>query len=253
MRNYIRSECYRITHTKELWLFTGILAALAFFFNCALAYFKSRYQTTSFSYSNLVAQPMIFTAFGVLLSCILYEDGSKNGNLKNTVASGISRTKIFAGECIVSLAAATFAMTITLAVWILSAQLLLPHAGVVTFYDLLWEALMIYLISAASLISSFVCMELFRSYMAGLVVWAVIWFAIPKIFLYLAMRYPGFYPVSMWFPVNFFGMNQMHVNLSECLTIWDTAQGMLRCILSGAAGIVLFTATGILTVRKKDL
>lgn len=82
MLNYIKSECYRITHTKQLYLFTGILAALAALFNGTLVYFSNRYTNTAFSYSNLVSQPMLFSAVGVLLFYILYEDSAKNGNIK---------------------------------------------------------------------------------------------------------------------------------------------------------------------------
>lgn len=253
MLNYIKSECYRITHTKQLYLFTGILAALAALFNGTLVYFSNRYTNTAFSYSNLVSQPMLFSAVGVLLFYILYEDSAKNGNLKNTVASGISRPKIFAGTCVTSLAAATFAMIIILFVWILSAQTLLPHTGAVTFRDLIREALAIYLIAAASLISSIVCMELFRSSIVGILFWGVIWFAVPKVFLYLALKYDVFYPAAMWFPVNFFGINSMHVTMNECVTIWDTVPGTVRCICSGVIGILIFTAAGIITVRRKDL
>ncbi len=253
MRNYIKSECYRVTHTKEFYLFTGILAALAFLFQCALFHFKSRYTTTAFSYSNLVANPMIFSAFGVLLAYCLYEDSHKNGTLKNTVASGISRPKIFVGKCIVSTASATFSMILTVTVWILSAELLLPRTGAVTYQDLLMEALMVYLISVANLICGIVCMEIFKNNIVGIIVWALIWFALPKMFLCLAMWYYIFHPVAMWFPNNFFGVNGLHVNMMECVTIWDTAQGIARCIISGLIGIAVFLSAGVLAVRKKDL
>lgn len=253
MRNYIKSECYRIRHTKAFYLFTGILAALAFLFHCALRCFTTSYTITSFSYSNLVANPMVFAMSGVLLAYCLYEDSLKNGSLKNTIASGISRVKIFAGKCIVSTAAATFSMILTISVWIISAELLLPKAGPVIFQDLLMEMLMVYLIAVASLICGIVCMEIFQNSIAGLIAWSLIWFFIPKIFLYLAMRYSIFYPVALWLPQNFFGVNGSHVNMRECITIWDTASGMARCIISGLIGIVVFSFTGVLTVRKKDL
>lgn len=253
MRNYIKSECYRITHTKAIYLFTGVLAALAFLFHCALRYFTTGYSITSFSYSNLVSNPMVFAAFGVLLAYYLYEDSYKNGSMKNTIASGISRVKIFAGKCIVSTAAATCSMILTITVWIISAELLLPKAGPVVFQDLLMETLMVYLIAVANLICGIVCMEIFQNIIAGLIVWSLIWFSIPKIFLYLAMRKSIFYPIALWLPQNFFGVNSSHVNMRECITIWDTASGMARCILSGLIGIAVFSLAGVLAVRKKDL
>lgn len=253
MLNYLKSELYRITHTKELYLFTGILCALAFLLNCCLRFWGSHYAITSFSYSNLVSNPMFFTITGVVLAYILYEDSQKNGNLKNTVASGISRIKIFAGECIISLAAATFSMVVILAVWILSAETLLPQSGPVLYQDLLWEAMMTWLISIAGLISGLAFLALFEKSMLRILAWFLIWFGIPKAFIYLALRFEAFYPAAMWMPDNFFAVNETNVNMGRCITIWDTTGGMAQCMISGLIGIIIFAAVGILAVRKKDL
>lgn len=42
---------------------------------------------------------MAFAVMGMIIPFLFYEGGKRNGNLKNTVAGGISRVKIFAGEC----------------------------------------------------------------------------------------------------------------------------------------------------------
>lgn len=253
MMNYIKSEVYRITHTKELYLVTGIMAALVLLFNGAIHFWGGRYAVTSFSYSNLVSNPMVFVAAGTVIAYILYEDSHKNGNLKNTVAGGISRIKIFAGECIISAAVSTLVMAVTLAVWILSAEFLLEHTGPVVLDDLLWEIPMVYLIAIAGLISGIVFMELFEKSVIGIIGWFLIWIAVPKMFVYLALRFEAFYPTAMWMPSNFFGVNGVQVNMQTCITVWDTASGMARCVISGIVGIVVFTAAGILAVRKKDL
>ena len=104
--NYIKSEFYRIFHGREIYRFIIILALLAFSFNAVLAWFRRMddfpYGITSYSYSNLVASPLIFGLMGTVVGMILYEGNRRNGNLKNTVAFGISRTKIFISECIVT-------------------------------------------------------------------------------------------------------------------------------------------------------
>ena len=110
MMNYIKSEFYRITHTKAVYVYGGILVLLVVLFNIATGVLGGQYAITSFSYSNLVANPMIFSVMGAVTVFILYEGNRKNGNLKNTISGGISRRKIFAGECIVSLTAATVVM-----------------------------------------------------------------------------------------------------------------------------------------------
>ena len=79
MMNYTKSEFYRIFITKGN-LCCGRSAG-----------------GNSFSYSNLVANPMVFAFMGMIIPFLFYEGGKRNGNLKNTVAGGISRVKIFAG------------------------------------------------------------------------------------------------------------------------------------------------------------
>ena len=41
--------------------------------------------------------------------------------------------------------------------------------------------------------------------------------------------------------------------MSECITVWDTAEGMAKCLLSGAAGILAFGTAGVLLLKKKEI
>lgn len=254
MMNYIKSEFYRISHTSSIYLFTGVLVLLAFLLNTVLYYFGNKYATNSFSYSNFVANPMVFAIMGAVIAYFLYEGNRKNGNLKNTVSSGISRIKIFTGKCIVSVVVSTFVMILTLAVWILCAELLLEKTGPVKLNDLLLEVPIMYLIAIASLISSIVFMEVFEKNIVGILIWLFIWFIIPKMLMYLGIRFEIIYNIAMWFPYNFFGIiNGSHVNMQECITVWDTTDGIIKCILSGAMGITIFALSGVVSLRRKDL
>ena len=153
MMNYIKSEFYRIFHGREIYRFIIILALLAFSFNAVLAWFRRMddfpYGITSYSYSNLVASPLIFGLMGTVVGMILYEGNRRNGNLKNTVAFGISRTKIFISECIVTTIISLISMVIILAVYIGSAVMLLEQAGPVELNDLLTEVPAVFLIAVA--------------------------------------------------------------------------------------------------------
>lgn len=253
MMNYVKSEFYRISHTKETYLATGLLAVLALLLNTATCLWGGRYATTSFSYSCLVAEPMIFAVMGAVISYFLYEGNRRNGNLKNTVAGGISRIRIFAGECFVSVVTSTFIMIFTLAVWIFSAEWMLEKTGPVELKDLLLEVPVMYLIAIASLISSIVFLEAFEKGIVGILIWCSLWFIIPKILMYLGMRFEGIYYIAMWFPSNIFGVNGLHVNTQECITAWDTLEGAIKCVLCGAIGIVVFVLAGVVSLRKRDL
>lgn len=257
--NYVKSEFYRVSHDKGVYYFTAIIAILAFLLNAILGWFGKvdgvsfRYATTSFSYSNLVANPMVFCVMGAVVGIILYEGNRKNGNLKNTIAFGISRTKIFFGECIVATVTAAASLIAVLAVYIVSAIIFLEHTGPVSLTDLLTEVLAVFLLAVASLISGIVCIEAFGKDSTGIIVWFVIWYIIPIFFFYLGLRIDVIHNIAMWMPKNFFGTSEMSVNMSQSITTWGTAEGMAKCIISGIIGIAIFSFSGIVLLKKREL
>ncbi|MFZ7119341.1 MAG: hypothetical protein ACOWWH_00120 [Eubacteriaceae bacterium] len=259
MMNYVKSEFYRVSHGKGVYYFTAILSILVFLLNAILHWFGKidgasfPYDTTSFSYSNLVANPMVFCVMGAVIGIILYEGNRKNGNLKNTIAFGIPRTKVFAGECIVATITAVASLIVVLAVYIVSAIILLEHTGPVSLTDLLTEIPAVFLLAIASLISGIVCIEAFGKDSTGIIVWIVIWFIIPRIFFYLGLRIDVIHNIAMWMPENFFGTSSMSVNMSQSITAWGTAEGMAKCIISGMIGIIIFSFSGIVLLRKREL
>lgn len=257
MMNYVKSELYRVSINRGIYYLIGILAILSFLLNAVLWSFGRTdnfpYDTTSFSYSNLVANPMVFSVMGTIIGFFLYEGNRKNGNLKNTIAFGIPRTKVFAGECIVATITAIVSMIVVLAVYIASAVVLLEQTGPVSLMDLLTEIPAVFLIAVASLISGIVCIEVFGKNSTGMIVWLVIWFIIPRIFFYLGLRIDVFHSMAMWMPYNFFGSNGMSVNMSQSITAWGTIEGMAKCLISGVIGIVVFTLSGAVLLRKREL
>ena len=253
MMNYTKSEFYRVFITKEIYIAAALMTGLVLLLNGALHFFGGSYANTSFSYSNLVASPMAFAVMGMIIPFLFYEGGKRNGNLKNTVAGGISRVKIFAGECVVSLAVSTLLMVTTMGVWVLSANLLLEKAGPVDWKDFLGEGAAMYLIAGACLISGILFLEIFDKNITGILVWAALWFLLPEAFMYLAVRFPVLYQPAMWLPNNFLAVNASHVNTRECITAWDTMDGVIRCVLSGLAGCLTFVICVAVLLYRCDL
>lgn len=82
MTNYIKSECYRTLHTKWVYGSGIILSGLTILFHLVIWLFNTftpnfRYHTTSFSYSNLVGQPMLYCILAFVIAAILYEETQK--------------------------------------------------------------------------------------------------------------------------------------------------------------------------------
>lgn len=261
MINYIKSECYRIFHTKSIYITALILSGLTFSFNLVLWLFgryapNFSYATTSFSYSNLVGEPMLYCTAAFLIAAILYEGERKNGSRKNSIAYGISRTDLFLGKCLVSLFAAFLVLIPVMTVFAGSAVLLLPRQGPVTLQDLLMELPAVSLVAIFSIILGIFMLELFEQSIFGILAWYCILFGIPKILFYLSIKLEFLQTAAFWMPANFFrdlAHPDMQVTTKTCITVWDTGAGMGKCLAAGGIGILLFGFLAIVTLRKRDL
>lgn len=260
MLNYMKSELYRARHSAEIRGTAIGLLGLILFMNLILSIMSGlphfHYGITSFSYSMLVSMPMLYCYVAGDVAVMLYESDKRNGTLGNSIAYGISRTRIFFGKCIVTFLTSLFLLLLALPAYILSAMLLLEEAGPTVVWDMLAEVPAVSLIATAALILANVLLELFDNSFFSVLAWLAILVIVPKILLLAGMGMSSgsefLLDVAMWMPANFLSAG-MQVNMSQCITVWDTAEGMAKCLLSGAAGILAFSAAGVLLLRKREL
>lgn len=256
MGNYIKSELYRIFHSAPLYITICVFAGLPLLLNIILYGFGRmdagfRYATTSFSYSNVVANPMIFCFSGLAVVFILYEKSKKNGNLKNLIAFGISRTKIFAAQFVVSFLVSLVILIITETVYITSAVLLLPQQGPVLVWDMFMAVAASSFIAISALLFSVLTIQLFDRISTGILFWLCVFCFIPQALYFCGFVVEPVGKLAMWMPYNFF--NTMTVNTKECIPVWDTGMGLMKCVLSGIVGSLLFGIMGVLFLRKKEV
>ena len=112
------------------------------------------------------------------------------------------------------------------------------------------------LIATASLILANVLLEVFDKSSFSILAWMSILVFLPKILLLAGMALADkstlLLKLALWLPANFLTM-ESHVNMSQCTAIWDTAQGMAKCLLSGGVEILVFGAVGVALLRKREL
>lgn len=260
MLNYIKSELYRAFHSSEIRETAIVITGLTFLMNLILYLFSGmehfRYGITSFSYSMLVASPMIYCYVAGDVTVMLYEADRRNGTMGNSIACGISRTEIFAGKCIVSLITSLGILMIAMPVYIASATLLLPKAGPVEVKDLLMEIPAVSLVAVAAVILAVVLLEIFHKVLISILVWLGLLVFIPKALLltgmYLSDQSDILLNIARWLPANFFSV-EMQVNMSKCITVWSVPEGMAKCLISGGLGMLVFGAVGVLLLRRKDI
>ena len=191
MLNYVKSELYRASRSPEIRETAAVFVGLVLLMNIVLCLLKGledfRYGITSFSYSNVVAMPMIFCYVASDVAVMLYESDRRNRTEQNCISYGMSRLELLAGKCIVSLAVSFVILVMILPVYICSAELLLDSAGPTTAADLLLELPAMSLIAIASLVLANVLLEVFDKSIVSILVWLAVLVFLPKILLLAGM------------------------------------------------------------------
>ncbi|MEE0511613.1 MAG: hypothetical protein UDG94_10305 [Peptococcaceae bacterium] len=249
MLNYIRSELYRATHTRPCYVMTVVLVLGILAFNLVLHFWGSGadyYGHTSFSYIFSISEPWLYIACGAVVAALLYEGRSKNGNLKNSLASGLSRSQLFIGQCLAALLIATVMLVITLTVWIGSAELLLVHTDTWTISDLLHATALTYPLAVASLISILPFFLLFRRDLTAIVGWLMIWNGVPALFAILGLKFTWASHLASWLPRTF-------LNFESVTRWWEDPVIIEKALVSGVVGILVFGFFGVVSWRKRDL
>lgn len=257
MLNYIRSEFYRIFHSRAFYVTLAVFMGLPVAVNGLLLFFAHNdasfpYAITSFSYSNFVANPMWMAYSALLVSFILYDGTRRNGALKNVVALGIDRMKIFVGQCIVATVICSLILLGTLMTYVGSAELLLQTAGPIVWQDVFETAAVGYLIGVSAVVLSITLLIVMYTDWSSILLFFAVFEFIPLAFFLLGLKFTGLQEVALWMPKNFFDL--MHtVNMPTFEPVWQTTDGLEKCLISGFAGIVIFGLVGLWRIRKKEV
>lgn len=257
MMNFMKSEWYRIAHTSEIYWWTGIMAGLLLCMNIVLSISDKRipdfpYGTVRFSMSSLSAGMTILMVVGAILASVLFSGDKKYGTMKNTVASGIPREKIFLGKCLVTVGTAFISMVIILMVYIGSACLLLKGPGTFAVTETLKGVGATLLCAVASAILEIVLIQCFEKDVMAVIGWFAVMFLIPKFCFFVGLKIDLFNRIASWMPWNFLDMEVL-VNMSEWRCLWDTPEGLGKCLIAGAVGIVVFLTAGLVLTRKQEI
>lgn len=257
MLNYIRSEFYRVFHGKEFYLFTGIVAALTVLMNIVLYLFQT--DTPNFPYGsvryslNLLSGTMeVLFYMGAILTSFLFSEEHKSGTMKNTISFGVSRSQFFTGKCIVCCTVSVLSMIVIMVFYYGSAYLLLDHPGDITVLDRLRGVAANLPMAFASVILAAALFSLFKKDMIALMWWLFIITFLPNIIFLLGLKIDWLNGIAKWMPRNYLRM-EVVVNMSKYQVLWDTPEGMAKCLIAGCIGIVVFYLFGSAAFRKKEL
>ncbi len=257
MLNYVKSEWYRITHVKDMYMFTGILAGLSVVFNIVLYMFNKievgfPYGTVSFSLSFLAADMTLLFLVGAIIIALFFTN-NKNGVMKNAVAFGISREKIFVGKGIVSAVTSLCSLAVILVAYIGSAVLLLEQGVAPEAIPSLLKGIASLLVMAVA--SEVLAIALFGYYensVVGYIVWYLVICVVPKLIGLLGLKFDSLNSVASWMPANYL-KNEVFINMSGWSALWNTPEGVAKCLISGGIGLLVFLLAGMGLCKRQEV
>lgn len=257
MLNYIRSECYRITHSRSFYTCTGILCGIVLLMHAALMIGAAltpdfKYNTFRFSLNNFTGQPFIMVILSVSIAGTLFNEDRKSGILKTTIAYGISRETILIGKCIVSLLTSLLLLLIVLVFYVVCAYITMPAPEPEPLRQMLLAIAASLPSAIASLIFGNVIFMLCRKEMTAVLWWILLFYGIPMTCFFIGLKFELFERISEWMPYIFLRMGA-GVSMNTYNSIWNTAGGMLHCIAAGTIGSVIFLIWGILRLRRLEV
>lgn len=256
MLNCIKSEFYRIFHTKSVWLMTGACLMVVLGFNgvlWAMATFTADFPwaTTKFAFSVLEGDMHVPLYLSAVMGSLVVADELKHRTINNSVAFGISREQMYLSKVIVGIAACALCLLVTEAGFIGSGYLLLENGGAAYTLSLLKgtaACIPIWIAGMAAFISLY---YITGSGGAGIWSWLLAIVAAPAVVKVLGLRFEICERLASWLLFNIASYTAVN---GEWLTYsWSTTAGFLKCMEAGIIGTSLFITLGILAVRRREL
>lgn len=259
MLNYIKSELYRISHSKGIYIFCGVCAGLLLAMDVLLhVIWKSdhtfMYANTAFAFNFASIFIGVVFILTIVMGCIAFGDEYKNRTIGNSIAFGSSSVKIYLGKAIVSLIVSFISLAAVLAIFIGSSYLILQNSGP----EVLWEFLENYLINSLILVtgvlSTLTLCFLFGSASAATWGWLIIFRGVPIVCQLLALRFTFFPILDSWMVVNLIGARVSGtVDDLNIHWLWQTPDGLYRTLMAGLLGTLIFLVIGIVGMRRKEI
>lgn len=257
MLNYIKSEFYRVFQGRAFYLLTGALSGLTVLMNVILYLFNRfvfefPYGSIKYSLNILSGSMTVLLLGGMLVTSFMFSEEHKNGTLKNAVSSGISRGQFFTGKCIVCSAASLICMVVVLGFYYGSAYLLLNDPGGISVAARLKGVAANLPMAFAAVILTVALMCMIKKEITMTIWWMGIIWVVPLLSFIAGLQIEWLNKAAEWMPWNYLKY-ETTVNMSEYKCLWDTPEGLAKCLIAGIIGIVVFYAAGLLAFRKKEV
>ncbi|MEQ2455721.1 ABC transporter permease [Flavonifractor hominis] len=130
MRNYLAAECYKVFRRKYFYLTLLVVLALegVLLWGCWLSSTWGNAGMDFYSAATMVSVMLSIGAYATILTCdMVFSEQYKQNTLKNEVAYGLPRVRIYLGKLAVATLVSILAAAVMLALYVAGCWLLLPH------------------------------------------------------------------------------------------------------------------------------
>lgn len=256
MTNYIKSEFYRIFHTKALYIMTGACLMVVLLFLGALwamSVFTADFPwaTTKYAFSTLEVDMHIPLYLSAVMGSLVVSNELKYKTFNNSVAFGIPREQVFLSKVIVGMAASAFCLLVTETGLIGGGYLLLENSGSAYTLSLLKGTAACIPAWIAGMVAVISLYYVTGSNNASIWIWLLVIVALPTVVGVLGMRFEFCAKLASWL---LYPMVSSVTPTEEWLEFsWSTTAGFLKCQEAGVIGTLLFIVLGILAIRRREL
>lgn len=253
MLNYIRSEAYQIRRNPGflacvIVMAVGLLSVLG-----VTKYFDVHADSKMDLPLSVLSTSMSFIyAFIIVVAGGLENnEHQRQHTLKNSVAFGFPRARIYLGKYISQLGACTL-IYIAMPLLYMGVGCVLLKVPPKEDFIYLFRALAgAYPLCVCEFSICFCFFSNLGAGWAGVISSIFVSMGLPEIFRLLGFKYPVFALLHKWSPDNMVQF-QMDGNGMR-YAFWDSASGMAHCYLSGIIGTLLFLAIGIYWLEKREI
>lgn len=258
MTNYVKSELYRILHSRKTYLFIAICSALLVSSNIVLAAVKLSdssfgYANTGFSIANYITNVSLIFILCISVAAMIFGGEHSNHTMKNSISYGITRGTIFFGKLIVEIIFAIVAFVIITGFHVASAYLLLQHSNVNELNEL-FKTLLVILPLLLCVIATSNCFA-FIIEGSGAAIGADVGLlmAVPIVTSLLGMKFEFIKKISDILPWNMINSIGFEMDPYGIVLPKVGNAGYYNFWIYGMVQMVLITLIGFVVFRKKEI
>ena len=253
MSSYLKSEIYRLVHSKGTYIFIACCTAVVVLLEVLLAVFPTQYTTTKYAFSSMFSNLGVVMMLCLSIVSVVFAEESKNHTLKNAVAYGISRSDIFFGRLMAELLLAIISFVIVIGAYIAGGYMLLANSGQIYLTELITGMAGAIPILILCVVFTHALYYIVDNEITLSVIWFVIIFAIPKIIGLLGMKVEAAAAIAKWMPWFIITDVGSDTETGAFIIGWLTQDGMMRCLLVGIIGSIVFYIIGLAALNKKEI